>query len=448
MACQRSREIDLPAFLAAPRDPEFDAFRLHYPRCAECAAEVRAWTELHEALAAPHPEPEQLARYAALAPQERAAVERHVAGCPSCREELAQLAGFEPARLAAPAPTPAREGGGLRAWLAGLGRIFWHPAFAYALLLLMAVPFAQQLARERAERPLAEALFAEAPERAAKTELSDEAVGGLAKRAPEARSAAQRPAAPSPPPEERVAAPRPAAPAPARDTKAAPARAAPELQAGESVQRVPRLAEEDLARAPRPRAALEQAAAPAFAARESELPSPPEAAPAEAVRDEEVAARTAAKLRAQAAQNEALSALRAPGGVEEPRGLAATVQSEPQAHTEGALRADQAPASPAPRDLVQLEAWRTARVHPPQDVAVLRLAVPVPAALGPGEARVRVRDAGQRRELSERVELPAAGAAERSVTLHVPRSWLVPGAYRVELEAAGAPRTGFDLRVY
>ena len=46
-------EIDLPGFLARPREDEFASFRDHYPRCSECSAEVRAWTELDDRLRRP-----------------------------------------------------------------------------------------------------------------------------------------------------------------------------------------------------------------------------------------------------------------------------------------------------------------------------------------------------------------------------------------------------------
>lgn len=454
MACQRSREIDLPAFLAAPRGEEFGDFRLHYPRCAECAAEVRAWTELHEALVASHPEPEQLARYAALAPQERAVVDRHVSACPSCREELAQLADFDPARLALPAgPTrPTREGG-LRAWLAGLGRIFWHPAFAYALLLLMMVPFAQQLARDRAERPLAEQLFAEAPEgldRVAGLEdvaPAEPPAGGLAKRGPEEGVLAQKRAA--------------AAPAPARDTaaeRAAPAPPAPELPRDEPARLVQAKGDDEDAALERrlPVTVRQRALATVSPTQEGEAGAARsllDAAPAQPASDEVIAARadTPGEAKEETARVGAeFAAPQAAGPAHEPRGLAAALQSEPQALAGGTSRAAPAPMAAAapPRDLVRLEAWRTARVRPPQDVAVLRFAVPVPAALHAGTAQVRVSDAEQRRELGERVEVPAAGAAERRVTLHVPRSWLEPGVYRVELEGAGAPPVRFAFEVY
>ena len=66
MSCRKSLEIEFTEFLADPRAAGFAEFRAHYPRCAECAAEVRAWTELHGRLSAAHSDPEQLARYEAL----------------------------------------------------------------------------------------------------------------------------------------------------------------------------------------------------------------------------------------------------------------------------------------------------------------------------------------------------------------------------------------------
>ena len=51
MSCRSSFEIELPEFLAEPGAAAFDEFRAHYPRCPECAAEVRAWTSLDAQLA-------------------------------------------------------------------------------------------------------------------------------------------------------------------------------------------------------------------------------------------------------------------------------------------------------------------------------------------------------------------------------------------------------------
>jgi hypothetical protein len=149
--CRRAFELELAEFLADPRAPGFAGFREHYPRCPDCAAEVRAWTELVGLLGGEnaHPAPERLLRFAetpaALAPETRSAVERHLRRCAACRDELAGLARFDPAALAAP-PTHQRVGAGRL--LATLGRIAWHPATAYALLLLVTVPALQALRGE------------------------------------------------------------------------------------------------------------------------------------------------------------------------------------------------------------------------------------------------------------------------------------------------------------
>jgi hypothetical protein len=155
MSCRRASEIDLPGFLDDPQKPELAEFRAHYPRCAECAAELRAWSALREALreargeAPPlHPEPEQLARYdeapAALGAGERRALEAHLAGCAACRDELRALRAFDPGALAAAAPAPRAAGPARKpagaGWLAALRRLLWHPAFAYALVCALLLP--------------------------------------------------------------------------------------------------------------------------------------------------------------------------------------------------------------------------------------------------------------------------------------------------------------------
>ncbi|MEW6270194.1 MAG: zf-HC2 domain-containing protein, partial [Thermodesulfobacteriota bacterium] len=98
MSCRRAFEIDLAAFLHEPRDARWDDFRAHYPRCAACAAEVAAWTALETMLAPPHPGEETLRCWArerdALDAATRASVERHLARCPSCTEELRVLERF------------------------------------------------------------------------------------------------------------------------------------------------------------------------------------------------------------------------------------------------------------------------------------------------------------------------------------------------------------------
>lgn len=161
MTCRRTFELDLPGFLADPRAPGFADFRDHYPRCAACAAEVRAWTELSAQLAsaAPaHPEPERLLRYAdrdaALTAAARGAIEAHLARCAACRDELAALAAFEPGALAAAAPPRAEAS--LAGALAGLRRLLWQPALAWAVALLLALPTVYTLLRPgaRARAPV------------------------------------------------------------------------------------------------------------------------------------------------------------------------------------------------------------------------------------------------------------------------------------------------------
>lgn len=183
MTCRRAFEIDVAAFVVDPRDPAWDDFRAHYPRCADCAAEVSAWSALQASLAERHPEPGELLRWNdapdALGREARDAIARHVDRCASCRDELRALGGFAGAvaaatRVAAAAGAPAapvhhpsasRAGGrhGERHAFArdgsarssaaarahdarqpaagrrGVARVLLHPAFAYAVLALVLV---------------------------------------------------------------------------------------------------------------------------------------------------------------------------------------------------------------------------------------------------------------------------------------------------------------------
>ncbi|HXJ34429.1 MAG TPA: zf-HC2 domain-containing protein [Candidatus Eisenbacteria bacterium] len=138
MSCRKAYELDLAGFLADPTGAVWAEFRDHYPRCPACAAEVRAWTELHLALGSgSHPDPDDLVRYvdggAALAPTTRHAIAEHLAACAACRDEAHTLRTFDP--LSAPAaertPRPRRSFA-----FPSIGRILWHPAFAYAVALL------------------------------------------------------------------------------------------------------------------------------------------------------------------------------------------------------------------------------------------------------------------------------------------------------------------------
>lgn len=117
MKCEKTRAIDLAAYLLEPGAAGFEAFRRHYPGCAECSAELAGWTRLESALreGAPgepaptaHPAPALLAAFDAQPkslPAERwQALDRHLRGCRPCADELAALRGFEHARVEARAP--------------------------------------------------------------------------------------------------------------------------------------------------------------------------------------------------------------------------------------------------------------------------------------------------------------------------------------------------------
>src|SRR5437867_332609 len=139
MDCRRAFETDLADFVANAGKAEWAEFRTHYPGCPACAAEVRAWTELHVLLgtASAHPAEDRLLRYEterdALPPAERGAIAQHLAECRSCADELRALRRFD---LAALAPRAAARS---RAWWPAFTsrawRIVLHPAFAYALVL-------------------------------------------------------------------------------------------------------------------------------------------------------------------------------------------------------------------------------------------------------------------------------------------------------------------------
>lgn len=158
MSCRRAFEVDLAAFLVDPRAVEWDDFRAHYPTCRECSAEVAAWTALDASLRPEHPTPEELLRWQdardSLPPSESARIERHVAGCAACADELRALGGFgrealrdaaaaDHARTAStdrwrrsPRPRSRVRDGGRRSRL-GVARVLWHPAVPYAALLAL-----------------------------------------------------------------------------------------------------------------------------------------------------------------------------------------------------------------------------------------------------------------------------------------------------------------------
>jgi len=185
MSCRRAFDLDLADFVASSARPGWAEFRAHYARCAECSAEVRAWTELHLLLQPPaaHPAEELLLRFETerdrLPVAARRAVEEHLAHCVSCNDELAALRRFdftalEPKVAASPAPSFAE-------WLR---RLVLHPAFAYAIVLLLLYPALEGRLPSRGQQAAREDRQA----------VADRPAG---KSAPAARQKAQEPAAPA-----------------------------------------------------------------------------------------------------------------------------------------------------------------------------------------------------------------------------------------------------------
>jgi hypothetical protein len=390
MSCRHASEIDLLGFLDDPRRQEFAEFREHYPRCRDCAAELRVWTELHAALratraASAHPEPEQLARYegapGGLAPAERRALEAHLATCPACRDELRALRGWtpvariDPASARAAAPAPRGE------WLAALRRLLWHPALAYALLAAFVAPTVYRqvvggppvieqpakpagLASSEEARPVEEAPAADAARGVAPETRPPEDIHAVAREPEPKPSAEPARAAPQPPPTvARMAPP---------EEPAAAERIAPELGAARAVRPVE--ADPELART----------------RSESAAPAPPEDT-------------LAAELGSEDAIGEALAE-----------------------HA----RFAQAPAAPAPAPALALQAGESPRVSAASARAGLRLSFAAPE---PGELEIRVVAPAGERELRER-RVPEGGTA----TIEVPPDWLAPGHYEVSVRRLGA----------
>lgn len=317
MICRETLTLDLAEFLARPTAPEFAAFRAHYPRCADCAAEVRAWTELHVSLSgATHPAPDVLLQYesGSLADADRHRVAQHLSGCAPCRDELRALAVFDhdaaplPARAAISAP---------RRWSFQLPRLVLHPAVAYGFVL--ALLFYPALRSRLSETELTEAP-ARSADRAPEAKLDDRSVAPREERAALARKKAE-----------------PAQPA-----------AEPPATAGASAR---------------------------SDAYEREIDA---AAPRE-------------RLRAQSSR--VANAEHATAGVE---------------------------------------------MLPGPSAEETTLRIPVPR--GTGELQVRIVDERSRRELGQRV----TAVADR-VEIHVPRVWLVPGRYRVEVRRNGNVSHEFTL---
>lgn len=162
--CQRASDIDLAAFLAEPWSPEWAEFRQHYLQCRTCATEVFEWTRVEAVLRAmgqnpgvTHPTEEQLAQFQRrperLSAEERHTIAQHLRSCPDCAEELAFVESFDFSLLeedkagARRAKRPSVRAAVSAYWeavlapfSAGLRQLVLHPAFAYAVALLLAIP--------------------------------------------------------------------------------------------------------------------------------------------------------------------------------------------------------------------------------------------------------------------------------------------------------------------
>ncbi len=400
MSCRQVHEIDLAGFLADPRAQLFAAFREHYPACAECASEVRAWTELHLQLAGPesHPSPELLLRFedqpSLLAPERRAGLEQHMESCASCRDELVALRSFSPpVAVATPArAAPVRE---TESWGFRLRSLLWQPALAYALVLLLLVP----LVLERWDTVSDSSRISDAPRMA------------------------QNRAAPG------------SVPAAART---------PAVEVADEL--VPEERELDLVRELEPRR-KQRAAEPAAGALASRArPATEGLATYEEAAQPESLARGRARASAPDLKDEPLElakrddapALDADGAVERVYG-ALSERTAPMGSP-----ADEA--VPAQRKLARSalagEAVEAAEDAPTElswrvegDAIVVEL--PVTRAASAGELEVRVFHADGRRELVERLALDSE---TESTPLRIPRDWLgAPATHRVELRMMADP---------
>jgi hypothetical protein len=387
MKCRRAFETDLLAVLRGEGgDLEFLA---HYPTCADCAAELRVWGELDAMLRAgvpapaAHPSEEALLAFvdapATLAADARAEVERHLAVCRTCADEVGSLRHFEPSQVDAPVaqvappvradvpPRPPADHASDRGWL---GRLVWHPAFAYALVVALLVP----LVRSNLERLSAPAQFSES-ERVSKT-TPRVAPGGAAVDQPAAVGAV----APAAPPE-------PAA--------AQPARPEDEMRAREtlSASGLDRKNDDDRA----------------------DLAMRKQASPDAAVVKPRVAEKKAESASENAVEPPALADRAAPAQE------AAKIWTAPSGAAGSALT-----------PLVELRADMPTTI--PFAVAIrgplLRIATP--AALGERPIDVRVRGGG--RELTRRIASRA-----NAIALQIPPEWLAAGDYTVTLTPVASP---------
>jgi hypothetical protein len=159
--CHKADEVDLAAVLTEPQNPEWEAFRQHYPQCEVCSTKVYQWTNLENILRtmgkeipATHPSEERLAQFqqnpGILAPEEQHAIQQHLQACPACKEELSF--DFSPMQQWLDEEKPAQARTAKRPTLGealvdqiarlleAVRSLVLHPAFAYGIVLLLLLP--------------------------------------------------------------------------------------------------------------------------------------------------------------------------------------------------------------------------------------------------------------------------------------------------------------------
>ncbi|MBM4255735.1 MAG: hypothetical protein FJ147_07540 [Deltaproteobacteria bacterium] len=156
--CHKAQEIDLSLFLLEPQSSAWQEFRAHYPHCATCSAELRQWTTLEQQLRSlddsrtpPHPSAETLVTFhkrpQILSAADRVSIAGHLRACAACREEVKLLSSFDfslvqkwAGETKSTVTIDEQTSWSTRFWDT-LRSVFFHPAFAFGLVLLLAVPF-------------------------------------------------------------------------------------------------------------------------------------------------------------------------------------------------------------------------------------------------------------------------------------------------------------------
>jgi hypothetical protein len=164
-SCDRALVVELDAYLDEPEAPRWAEFHEHARSCAVCSAEIRAWQSLRVSVvvdrAEDHPREDALLAYAdspdALAQHEIDEIEAHLAHCAGCGDEVGVLrkTWIEPQHEREEAKSGAARV--VVATLAALRRLVWHPAFAYALVLILLVPTLGRLGVDTIDVDLREA---------------------------------------------------------------------------------------------------------------------------------------------------------------------------------------------------------------------------------------------------------------------------------------------------